>query len=263
MAEILLVKLGGSLITDKRRPRTARAAEIERLAGEIAAGRQTCPALVLGHGSGSFGHVAAAKGRIQEGITTPEQLPEVSATQREARALHVRVTDALGAAGVPVFSIAPSSCIVAAGGRPRRVAVDALEATLSAGLVPVTHGDVVMDTARGASICSTEQALLAFARALRRRGHVIVTAYWFGDTDGVWDAAGERIDSIAAGDKGALAVAGGSAGTDVTGGMRHRLESTLALARMGIPSLILDGRRPGAVRDALRGRPRGGTRVVP
>ena len=59
-----------------------------------------------------------------------------------------------------------------------------------------------------------------------------------------------------------LASVGGSAETDVTGGMRHRLDTAVAFARLGVKSWILDGSRRGVLPKALRGRYRGGTRVV-
>ena len=55
---------------------------------------------------------------------------------------------------------------------------------------------------------------------------------------------------------------GAPAGVDVTGGMLHRVESALALAREGIPSLILNGLLPGVLERALRGEAVPGTEVV-
>lgn len=265
MAEIVLVKLGGSLITDKARPRTLRRSVLQRVAKEIAAARRgPCPALLLGHGSGSFGHVAAARSRIHEGLQDASQLPGIAETQREAALLHRHVRDAMLGAGLPAWSVSPSSCMVARSGKPVRPLVGPLEQAIAAGLMPITHGDVVMDVERGVSICSTETVLLAFAAALRRRGHLLVAAYWFGNTDGIWDAGGRRIPRLDAAAARSLGDAvGGARGTDVTGGMRHRLEAVLALARVGVPSWVLDGRVEGGVSAALRGRPRGGTRIDP
>ena len=58
LSNIQFLKLGGSLITDKSRPQTARLDVLERLASEIAQAYHKHPdlSLVIGHGSGSFGH---------------------------------------------------------------------------------------------------------------------------------------------------------------------------------------------------------------
>src|SRR5262245_34884441 len=85
---IVLVKLGGSLITDKRRPETARRQVIARLAAELVAARPSHERILLGHGSGSFGHVAAAEHRLPSGLQRGGQLAGVSVTQAAAARLH-------------------------------------------------------------------------------------------------------------------------------------------------------------------------------
>ena len=66
---LTLIKLGGSLITDKTSPRTLRRDVLDRLAQELESSLAETPsAVVLGHGSGSFGHVAAKKHGTREGV---------------------------------------------------------------------------------------------------------------------------------------------------------------------------------------------------
>jgi isopentenyl phosphate kinase len=129
------------------------------------------------------------------------------------------------------------------------------------GLSPVVFGDVVLDRAWGASIASTEQVFVALARRLLRAGTMIVRALWLGETDGVYDADGVTIPRLAAERLASLAVAGAS-GTDVTGGMAHRLAATAELARLGIESWIVDGRVPGRLELALAGEAVPGTVVA-
>jgi isopentenyl phosphate kinase len=56
--ELVFLKLGGSLITDKDTPRSPRRDVLARLAAEILYAHRQRPQmqLVIGHGSGSFGH---------------------------------------------------------------------------------------------------------------------------------------------------------------------------------------------------------------
>lgn len=261
---IALLKLGGSLITDKSGVRSLRRGRLERIAAEIASAlARGAPALVIGHGSGSFGHVEAARSGVGEG-TGAAGVAGIVRTQAAAAELHAHVLGALRRAGVAAYSIAPSSCIVTERGRPVSVAIAPLARALEAGLVPVTYGDVVMDRARGVAIASTETVLLAFARRLRRRGVRPRVAYWLGDTDGVLGSDGRTLARLRGTDlRAVLGAVGGSAATDVTGGMRHRLVTAGALARIGVTSWILDGRPRGAAERALGGQPGGGTRVVP
>lgn len=217
----------------------------------------------MGHGSGSFGHVAARRFGLAEGIRSADQLPGISLTQQRAAALHRLVVEALAEAGALPYSIAPSSCIVAAGGRPAAFADEPLLLALGRGLLPVLYGDVVLDRERGVSICSTEQVFETVAARLPERGWKVRRALWLGETDGLWDDAGRTVPRVsAAGFAEAARAIGDPSGTDVTGGMRHRVETALALARLGVPSLLLNGLTPGLLEQALRGEDVVGTEVT-
>lgn len=270
-SEVVIVKLGGSLITDKRRPETARPEVIERLSQEIAAARPRMAAgLIVGHGSGSFGHVAAARAGLGGGpfcspdqIAPPDRLHGAGETQHQAAVLHQTVAGTLLAAGVAPFSWSPSSALEGRAGRPVRGTVDALERTLGLGFVPVIYGDVMVDLEWGVSICSTEAAVSYLVGRLRRRGYAVRRSIWCGETDGIYGADGQTLDRIHPGNlRQARRAVGGSAGTDVTGGMRLRLDTAWQLARQGVESWIVDGTRPGLLHDALLSRPVPGTRVA-
>jgi isopentenyl phosphate kinase len=260
---LYVVKLGGSLITDKERPSTARREVIARLARELAAALPAPPhALLISHGSGSFGHAAAARHGLRGGVRESAQLPGVAATQDQAHRLHRIVIEELIAAGLSTFSLAPSSFLIADAGQPVEIHLEPVVRALELGLVPVTFGDVVLDRARGASICSTETVLLALAPRLAAAGRPVTEVLWMGATAGVLDQRGQTVESITGANLDrVLAAAAGAAGTDVTGGMRHRVETAWRLAGQGIPSLVLDGLEAGVLERALRGEPAGGTRV--
>lgn len=276
---IVLVKLGGSLITDKARPGVARLEVIRRLAREVAslASRPGGPRLIVGHGSGSFGHAAAARSGLAPAIVDGTGRAKRSAksgrrpdprsiahTQRRAADLHAIVVAALEEAGARPFSLAPSSFMTCAGGKIARVFAEPVFAAVEAGLIPVVYGDVVLDTTRGAVIVSTEEIFLALAREAESRRLSIERAVWLGETDGVYAAGGATVPRLSAASaaKRAKAVSGAS-GVDVTGGMALRLRSTAALARRQVVSLIVDGRRRGALAAALNGHRSGGTVVEP
>lgn len=260
---VVLVKLGGSLITDKRVPETARLEVIERLAREVAQGwpaaRERGLAVVVGHGSGSFGHVAAAEHGVAGGLTGgTDQLEGVAATQAKAAELHGMVLAALRDAGVPAWSFAPSSALVTEGGRPVELHAEPLARALDAGFLPVTYGDVVVDRAQGVAIASTETVFQALTTALPDHGWQVTEALWLGETPGVFGDDGEVIADIRAGD---IPSAGPAAGTDVTGGMAHRVETTVALAEQGVTSWIADGRKNGLLARWLAGEKIQATRV--
>jgi isopentenyl phosphate kinase len=275
---VTLVKLGGSLLTDKTAVEAARPAVIARLAAELAGGAPSLAArgegLVVAHGSGSFGHVAARRHGIAGGLREAGQLPGISLTQERAAALHWQMVAALAIAGLHPFSLAPSSSVVSAGGRPESFAAEPLTLALANGLLPVLYGDVVLDREQGVAICSTEKLFVLLARHLPKVGVAIRRIIWLGETDGVHDAAGRTLPRLDAAlfatlQQSAPATRGarshpaitGAAGTDVTGGMLHRVETALALAAAGIPSLIANGATPGLLAAALGGEAVVGTEV--
>ncbi len=264
-APLTLLKLGGSLITDKTGVEVVRERELRRLAREITRALPELPGgLLIGHGAGSFGHVAARKHGVGSGPLDARGLRGAARTQDRAAALHRLVVGALLEAGASPFSLAPSSFLTARAGRPRSMHLEPLGRALERGMLPVIYGDVVQDEAWGASICSTETLFLALVPRLLRRGHTVSRALWLGETEGIYDESGRTLPRLARKDLSRLGAAvGGSRGTDVTGGMAHRLDAAGRLAARGIPSLICDGRVKGRLGRALRGKDVPGTHVVP
>ncbi len=263
MADVILLKLGGSLITEKDRPRTARGEVIRRLAGEIAAARARMDErLLVGHGSGSFGHVAAKRAGLGEGPMAPEALAGVAATRVEAAELHRIVCGALTGAGLAPFSFPPGSFLVACAAVLEGPLPEGLPLAIAASLLPVVYGDAVLDTCWGGSIASTEAVFAFLAARLPEAGYPVRRAIWLGETDGLLDAAGRTIPVVdpAKWEEAAAAV-WEPVGTDVTGGMRLRLATTAALAQRGIPSLLTNGTVPGLLERALLGEAVPGTVV--
>lgn len=260
---ITLVKLGGSLLTEKRARRVARTAVIRDLARQVGAAARRAPGtLVVGHGSGSFGH---AEARARGLSAAPARVPPaaVEAVRAAAARLHRVVLAALREAEARPASFPPSATLVATRWDCGEWPAGEIGEALRRGELPVVYGDVVLDAEGAARICSTEDVLLAVAASLRAAGRRILRAVWLGETDGVLDATGARLPELVAGRDGVPESAGPAEGADVTGGMAHRVARALRLAEQGVPSWIGDGRAPDALERALAGREEGGTWVRP
>lgn len=253
MASLIFLKLGGSLLTDKTATETVRPDVLARLAQEIASARAVRPELrlVIGHGSGSFGHVAAARHGTRAGVSGAAAWAGFAAVSGAAARLNRLVGDALLAAGVPALSLQPSASAVCEDGALVELATAPVQAALAAGLVPLVFGDVAMDRVRGGTIISTEQVLAFLAGHFRPEWLLLA-----GDTEGVLDAEGEVIPHIHPTNFEATApLLGGSRGTDVTGGMAGKVRAMLALAealpgtRIRIVSGLVVGRLHSALHD--------------
>src|SRR5438270_4012722 len=192
--ERVFLKLGGSLITDKTRPCSARTAVIHRCAREVADALQARPdlSLLLGHGSGSFGHFAALQSGFGSG-----GLQGFAETGAAAARLNRIVVDICLAEGLQVAAFPPSASAVCADGTLIELATQPIEMALNARLVPVVFGDVAFDRTRGESIASTEIVFAFLARHLLPTRIVLA-----GQVDGVFtadpvsDARAERIARI-------------------------------------------------------------------
>jgi isopentenyl phosphate kinase len=253
---LYFLKLGGSLITDKNLPHTARTDTLKRLGDEIvsALNLRTDLQLVIGHGSGSFGHVAGQKYKTRQGVQSAEQWWGFIEVYREARTLNQIVLESLLEAGLPVIAFPPSASVIADSGKIQSWDIQPLQAALATGLIPLINGDVIFDTGLGGTILSTEE-LFAFL-ALKFSPQRILLA---GIEAGVWQDFPEKhhlLESITSQTYPlASSKLTGSAATDVTGGMRQKVESMLELTQKlsNLSVLIFSGKEPGLLYQALLG----------
>lgn len=260
---MIFLKLGGSLITDKARPETPRLDVLHRVADEIAAARASQPGLqvLLGHGSGSYGHQVASRYGTHRGASSEEDWRGFAEVWRVANGLNRLVVDAMVKAGLPAVSFPPSASAIAQAGEIVELASEPLARALSAGLLPIVAGDVAFDRTLGSAIVSTERVFARLAEALRPTHLLLagVDAGVFAD----YPANTRIFETLHEADLRPSTLAG-SAATDVTGGMADKVRHAMAMARVlpGLEVRIFSGVEPGAVQAALSGRPIG-TLVVP
>lgn len=264
-APVVFLKLGGSLITDKTRSETVRRDVLDRLAREIQQIRAQAPHLriLLGHGSGSFGHAAAARHGTRRGVSSPAGWLGFAEVADAAARLNRIVVGRLLTAGVPVWSIQPSAGARCQDGRLSDWQSDAVELALERGLLPLVYGDTLLDTVRGGTIASTEEL---FGWLLPRLAPVRVVLA--GIVDGVYDGdpllnpEAARLAVITPATLPAYAARlGGSHGVDVTGGMLSKVSEMcrLVAAYPQTEVRLVSGLRAGAVLGAVLGRDAGGT----
>jgi len=265
MAELVFLKLGGSLITDKTREATPRLEVIERLAGQVRAALEARPelGLVLGHGSGSFGHFAARRHHIQEGLAGADNWRGYAETGAAAARLNRIIADVFLAAGVPVVSFPPSASARCRGGELIAMETALLREALSHRLVPLIFGDVAFDAVKGTTIVSTEMAFVYLAREFKPQRIVLA-----GQVAGVFTAdprRGEQARLVArltpADFERMREQLAGSHGVDVTGGMLNKVEAMVNLVRElpGLRVHFVSGETPGLVKRVLTGECDAGT----
>jgi len=270
MKELVFLKLGGSLITDKTQPYTPLLDVMDDLALQIKTALQTHPnlRLVLGHGAGSFGHVPASEYKTRDGLPpqpTPLTHRERDETEEnywkgfaevwyQASSLNRYVMKALHNVGVRAIALPPSASVIASNGQVSVWETTQLRMALAAGIVPVVFGDTVFDEVRGGTILSTEDLFMSLATALGPERILLAgleAAVWadFPErTKIVEKITPQSFHEIKAG-------VGKSAAADVTGGMESKVKQMLDLvtANPEMTVQIFSGVEPGNIVRALTG----------
>ncbi len=257
--ERVFLKLGGSVLTDKTAPESINHALLHEVAGAIAAVLHQRPSLqlLIGHGGGSFGHVWAAKYRTHEGIRNHQEWHGAVRVADAMGRLNRQVVTALLDADVNALSVPPSAGALAHDRQLQHWETVTIERMLASGLVPVVHGDVVLDTAQGAAIASTEMVFSYQAPPLRPQRVVLLGEAGVFTADPRRDPqaqpiphiTGENIDTV-------LGYLGGSHGTDVTGGMATKVRDMWQLVQT-VPGLQIQliGTEQSMIQHALLGQP--------
>lgn len=258
---VRLVKLGGSVITDKARPLAFRPRVTARLARELAV--FTDEGMVVVHGAGGFGHVRAEEYDLAQGLTDKDSVEGTAIVQRDVRDLNLRVVDCLLEAGIPAVSLPPAAFLELDDGRLTHFDAIPFQRAITRGMVPVTFGDVLMDARRGVAIASGDLLMASLAGFFRPEMAVFVTS-----VDGVYDGDPATSDAKllrtvspddadVAGDTSAEGMA------DVTGSMFGKLTEAFQVATSADETWIIGGGRPGRLRALLEGRRVKGTKVLP
>jgi len=262
--EIYVLKIGGSVLTEKGAEKSARASEIERISGEIAAAmREWREAsmrrkLILVHGAGSFGHPQAMKflksGEARDAILTHLAVCELNA-------MFVASLLRKGVSAIPLhpFCIfSASEDFKALNEQVARILNANAEKSEQASdiLVPVLHGDVIFN-GDSFQILSGDRIVVHLAAYFNAKKVGVGT-----DKDGVLDSKGRLIASIRHTEVEKIDSLRGSEHVDVTGGMLEKVRLLADLASKGINSLLFNAKRPLSVLKFLTDERLLGTEVT-
>ena len=246
---MILIKLGGSVITDKSQYKSFNQEQTARLCKEIAASGK---GVMIVHGAGSFGHVIAKQYSLQGGLQDFRQVPAVAQVQYDVRELSQKVVAELMKVGIPAVSVPPGSCFVMDNGRLVADNDEAIKRLAHLGVMPILFGDVVADRTKGFGICSGDQAMEVLARIFKPEKIVFVS-----DVDGIFTADPKKdpdaklipkadrkmLDNLDS----ELIVA------DVTGGIRGKIEEMLSMCGDSGECILVNGTVPGRLLSLLKG----------
>ena len=246
---MILIKFGGSVITDKSRYRTFNADRVRRLCREI---RESGEDVIVVHGAGSFGHVLAKEHNLNGGFKDPSQIPAVAQVCYDMRDLNSMIVKELNDAGLPAISVPTGSCFMM---KDRELIIDdpsVLRNMFDKGIMPVMFGDVVMDSELGFAICSGDQ-IMERLKGIFDPSRVIFVS----DIDGLYDRDPKNnkdaklIENV---DRTVLdSVETDITVADVTGGVRGKMETMLRMCSEGCDCVLVNGTVEGRLLTLLKG----------
>jgi len=254
-----ILKIGGSVITNKNEELTPKTQEMNRIAQEIK--KAEISNLVIVHGGGSFGHPVAQKHSIKEGLKDPNQLLGFAETHHMMTVLNGLFMDTLIMQALPAVSITPSSCIITENGRIKCFEDTALKIMLGMGFLPVLYGDTVLDTKLGFTILSGDQ-IVSYAATRLNAGQIIMGV----DVDGLYNADPKieknakmfthlTLEEL----KKLHGKLGKSNACDVTGGMFGKMAELIPAIEKRIPVKIVNATKPNYIYKVLKGETVQGT----
>jgi isopentenyl phosphate kinase len=264
LAPPIIIKLGGSIISDKSTRSKARLATIRQLVSQISA-IKSHPVIVV-HGGGSFGHFPAREYQIRRGGRSKKKKVGVTETALEMTSLSQLIHSAFLEIHQPAIPIRSSSIIVTLDGRISHMDLQALREFLRQGFIPILSGDVAADTVTGFTIVSGDQISMYLARLLGSQKVIFAT-----DVAGLFtadpkeDPDAQRIDLITPDTLeqilDGIAVGAAADAADVTEGMRGKLTEIFKGLPTDCEVFITDIREPGTLRRIISGKTVPATRL--
>jgi isopentenyl phosphate kinase len=261
---ITLLKLGGSLITEKDQAHTLRPETILSIGSEIKRALSDDPnlKLIIGHGSGSFGHIPAKRYQTREGVFTAAGWQGFAEVSAEAADLNRSVTALLRSCGLPVISFSPLSAVQVSNRTIVHWDKKPIFDCLQNGLIPLVYGDTVFDDQLGGTILSTEDLFTDLARDAgdASKAGAAVRILLAGREEGIWQDYPKnqtliRELNIRNINKKNVEFIQASEFPDVTGGMFSKVQLMAALLQSGLISEahIFSGNIPENIYQSLTG----------
>ncbi len=249
--EIILLKLGGSLLTDKNDPFSLREKILESCLNQIIDSKKL---IILIHGGGSFGHPLAKKYQISQGLNTSikDQIMGLSKTHDAMNKFNSILINKLLEKGYPALSIQPSSIFIQDFNEVIIKSIDPIEKLLDLGVLPVLYGDILLSKDYSFSILSGDQIILKLCE--RIQNFKISKVIFAIEEDGIFiqnNGNKRLVLKLTINDLVDIKLAKLGQKIDVTGGIKGKLEKIEEILKLNIPVQIINGIKNKNILKAL------------
>lgn len=181
---LYIIKLGGSVITDKSKGKGVfRRDIVKRLVSEIVeAKKKKAFDLILVHGAGAYPHYLTKKYKLNEGFKGEKSALGFSLVKNALFKLNSLVWSACLRGGLNVCTVEPSAVITTKNGEIERFDTIFVEGLLKLGIAPLLMGDDALDKLRGIAVLSGDKTMAFLAKKYKADKVIFVS-----DVDGVFD----------------------------------------------------------------------------
>lgn len=235
---MILIKLGGSIITNKQKPLSPNLKAINNIASKL---RKLNEPIIVVHGGGSFGHYWSVKYDIH---TKPAKYSKkgVSVVKNSMIELNKIILDSFLKNGLNPYCVPPTDFMY--GSKVDSKKVKEISRIANSGFVPVSYGDVIWHGAGKFYILSGDRIMGILAKILKPRLAIFVL-----NVDGVYSSmkTKELLHEI----KGKSAIIS-RVRADVTGGMHRKIVEASAISNSGIDVFLTNGNMPDRIVNAVR-----------
>ena len=254
--KILILKLGGSLLTEKSDPFSIRETIINNSLNQVKESKQS---LVLVHGGGSFGHPIAKKYAITNGIdlTINNQILGLSETHEAMNKLNSLIVKASIEKKLPVIPIQTSSIFIRKNRQIIVNSIEPIEIALDLQMIPILYGDIIFDMEGSFSIISGDTIILELCKNLRK--YNVSKVIFAIEKDGLYLQTvidGKSTTKLAANisfdELEYLKLATFDEKIDVTGGIKGKLKVIKEIGHCNIPVQIVNGLKKDYIMKALK-----------
>jgi len=248
---MFIIKLGGSVITNKAKECCFKQDIVDRLAGEI---KHANKQVIVIHGAGSFGHILAKQYKLNDGFKRKKQVEGFALTQAMVQRLNNLVLASMQNHGIPAVSIPPHAILSLSNHAPARIDYNIFKKYLALGFIPVSFGDVALDNQLGFSICSGDLLVQLLAAEFKPEKVIFVI-----DEDGLYssnpktnkDATFLEKTTVKNLEKLTTSL---DTHADVTEGMKGKIHTIKQIAKTGADTILLNGNIHNRLYDTLKGK---------
>ena len=267
--ELTVLKLGGSLITDKTKPYVVRKDVLESATREIkeCISEGLIQSLILIHGVGSYGHPLVLKHQLHKGFQSTDQILPIAKTQAKVNELRHMIVNQFHDIDIPMVLLHPSSMVVSEKMRMNNYFLDALRSFVDLETVPLLGGDMLIDSVMGWSVGSGDQLAVLLAKELGAKKLIFAS-----DVAGIYDADPKKNPDASPIERVNLNELdktfermGASSVADASGAMKGKLKSIVPatpLIEKGLDVGLLSMMEYGTLTKFLKGEKVQATRVV-